>query len=148
MFKEQVSVSGFVSFYVYENGVLVDERHVKNLVVTSGKEYIAGRMSGTPPTVMSHMALGGTPTPTPPLLTDTLLNNELGRVALSSTVVTGREIKYTAAFPAGTATSPNISEAAIFNASSAGTMLARTTFSPFDKTSTAAIVVVWTISIS
>lgn len=148
MFKDEISATGKLDIYVYDGDELVEHRQVKNLVVTSGKQHIAARMGPTPPAAMSNMALGGTISPTPPLLTDVALNTELGRVALSGTTVNGKDIQYTATFPAGTATSANITEAGIFNASSAGTMLARTTFAAFNKTATTAIVVVWTVTLS
>jgi hypothetical protein len=65
-----------------EDGTIKQEFNVPNLVVTVGKNYIASRMASGSATVMSHMAIGtGTGTP---IVGDTTLGIEAGRVALSS----------------------------------------------------------------
>jgi hypothetical protein len=122
-----------------------EEFDFKNLVVTVGKEFVASRMVGTASNVMSHMALGsGT---TAPAAGNTTLGTELGRVALAGAVAASNVVTYTATFSAGTATGA-VTEAGIFNASSAGTMLCRTVFSVVNKGVDDALSVTWTITIS
>jgi len=124
------------------NGVIVEE--VDNLVVTAGKGYVADRMKNNS-TVMSHMAVGtGT---TAAAAGQTALVTEAGRVALASTGISGAVVTYTATFPAGTATGA-LTEAAVLNASSSGTMLCRTVFSAVNKGANDAMTLTWSITAS
>lgn len=127
------------------SGNIVQSLHVPNLVVTAGKNYIASRMVGTASNVMSHMAIGtGTATPA---AGDTTLGTEAGRVAFSASTASTNTVTYTATFPAGTGTGA-ITEAGIFNAASAGTMLCRTTFPVVNKQSGDSIAITWVVTIS
>ena len=56
-------------------------------------------------------------------------------------------ITYTATFPAGTGTGA-ITEAAVLNASSSGTMLCRTTFPVVNKAAGDTIAVTWVVTVS
>lgn len=105
------------------NGEVVQE--VDNLVVTAGKGFVASRMAGTSANVMSHMAIGTGSTAAS--ASDTALGSEAARTALTSTNVSGAVVTYVDTFAAGTGTGA-ITEAAILNASSGGTMLCRTVF--------------------
>jgi hypothetical protein len=145
MFAEQIKVTGQVCITVTDkNGQVKDRREIKNLVVTTGKEFIAARMVGTP-TAMSHMALGSDNTAA--AVGDTTLGAELGRVSLASASATGAVVTYTASFPAGTATGAVV-EAGVFNASSSGTMLCRTVFAVVNKGADDAMSVTWAITVS
>lgn len=124
------------------NGQTVQE--IPNLVVTTGKNFIASRMTGST-TAMSHMSVGSTSTAA--AAGDTALGGELGRVALSSSSTTGAVTTYSATFPAGTGTGAVV-EAGIFNASSAGTMLCRTTFAVVNKGANDTLTITWQITIS
>ena len=77
----------------------------------------------------------------------TALVSEAGRVALASTGISGAVVTYTATFPAGTATGA-LTEAAVLNASSGGTMLCRTVFSAVNKGANDAMTITWTITAS
>ena len=145
MFAEQIKVTGQVSIVITDkNGQIKDQREIKNLVVTTGKEFIAARMVGTPD-VMSHMALGADNTAA--ANGDTALGSELGRVALASASSTAAVVTYTASFPAGTATG-GVVEAGVFNDASSGTMLCRTVFSIVNKGADDAMSVTWAITVS
>lgn len=124
------------------NGQTVQE--IPNLVVTTGKNFIASRMTGST-TAMSHMSVGSTSTAA--AAGDAALGAELGRVALSSSSTTGAVTTYSATFPAGTGTGAVV-EAGIFNASSAGTMLCRTTFAVVNKGANDTLTITWQITIS
>ena len=145
MLNDQIKITGQVRIVVTgADGQVKDQREIKNLVVTTGKGFIAARMVGTP-TEMSHMALGASSTAA--AAGDTALGSELGRVALASDSVTGAVVTYTASFPAGTATGA-IVEAGVFNASSSGTMLCRTVFAVVNKGADDAMSVTWAITVS
>lgn len=119
----------------------------KNLVVSVGKTNIAARMSGNTAAVMSHMAVGTGNTAA--VVADTTLQTELARVAL--TVAGGtpssNTVTYSAAYGAGTGTGA-LTEAGIFNAASAGTMLCRTVFPVINKQAADSITITWVISIT
>jgi hypothetical protein len=128
-----------------EDGTIKQEFNVPNLVVTVGKNYIASRMASNSATVMSHMAIGtGTGTP---IVGDTALGIEAGRVAVSSFSATTNTVTATATFPAGTGTGA-ITEAGILNGSSTGTLLCRTTFPVVNKASSDSIAITWVITVS
>jgi hypothetical protein len=124
-----------------------------NLVVTVGKEWITSRMKNAADGVMTHIAIGeGTTTA---IVADTALETEVARVAVdvSGGTVVNRIITFTATIPADVpnitapATSP-ITEAAIFNAASAGIMLARTVFPVINKAETASMSISWAVTIN
>ena len=125
------------------NGKIIQE--VDNLVVTAGKGYVASRMKDATATAMSHMAIGSGSTAA--AASDTALGNQLGRVALTSTTVSNAVVTYVASFPAGTGTGA-VTEAAILNASSGGTMLCRTVFSVVNKGAQDCMTVTWTVTVS
>jgi hypothetical protein len=128
-------------------GETLADFNVKNLVVTTGKNYIAAKMVATTnsPVSMTHMGIGtGTASP---LDADTALGTQTGRVLLSGSAVNNNTITYTATFPAGTG-SGAITEAGIFNAGTGGTMLCRTTFPVVNKASGDTIAVTWVVTVS
>jgi hypothetical protein len=142
--KSNVTVTGTPRIVLTDkDGNVKQDFSVPNLVVTTGKTFIAARMVGTP-TAMSHMALGtGT---TAAAVGDTALQTELVRVAFSSATSTGAVTTYIASFSAGTGTGA-ITEAGTFNASSSGTMLCRTTFPVVNKGADDTMSITWTITI-
>ena len=127
------------------NGQVKDTREIKNLVVTNGLGFIASRMRDASASVMSHMAVGSATAAA--ALANAALGTELGRVALTSTTVTGNQVTFIATFPAGTGTGA-LTEAGVLNASSAGTMLCRTVFSVVNKDAGDTLSITWTITIS
>ena len=145
MIQENVKVVGALQIKLYgPDGKLKDEKTVPNLVVTSGKGFIAGRMVGTP-TAMSHMAIGsGT---VDPAVGDTTLGSELGRVSLTSSGAVGAVVTYIASFGAGVGTGA-VTEAGILNAASAGTLLCRTEFAVVNKGADDSLSITWTVTVS
>lgn len=120
-------------------------QEVDNLVVTTGKNYVASRMKDATATAMSHMAIGTGSTAA--AAGDTALGSEAARTALTSTTVTNNEVAYVDTFGAGTGTGA-ITEAGLFNASSAGTMLCRTVFSVVNKGADDSMTITWTVTVS
>lgn len=128
-----------------ETGAIKSEFSTKNLVVTTGKNFLASRAAGTAQAVMSHMAIGsGT---VAPVAANTTLGTELGRVGLTSSNVTNNTIQYVATFGAGVGTGA-VTEAGIFNAASAGTMLNRTTFSVINKSASDTLTITWNLTLN
>ena len=142
-----IKMVGDVNIKVFgADGSLKEEKQVKNLVVSVGKTYIANRMqANSVQGVMNTMAIG-TSSATP-AVGNTTLGVEAGRVALASFSASGNQVTATATFPAGTGTGA-ITEAGIFNAASAGTMLCRTTFPVVNKAAGDSIAVTWVITVS
>jgi hypothetical protein len=146
--QENLKPTGLVKI-VHSNalGETLHEFEVPNLVVTTGKQHIAAKIAATTnsPVAMTNMAIGtGSTSPTS---ADTTLGTEAGRVALTNTVVSTNTVTYTATFAAGTGTGA-ITEAGIFNASSSGTMLCRTTFPAVNKASGDSIAITWVVTVS
>lgn len=145
MIQENIKITGKVSIKLFDqSGAVKDTRDINNLVVTTGKEFIAARMVGTP-TEMSHMAIGADNTAAD--VGDTALGSELGRVGLTSDTSSGAVVTYVATFPAGTGTGAVV-EAGILNASSGGTLLCRTVFSVVNKGANDAMTITWQITVS
>ena len=139
--NDQLQLKGHLQIHL--NDELV--RDVDNLVVTTGKNLVASRLVGTTPAVMSHMAIGsGT---TAAAAGNTALGTELGRVSLTSGSASSAVVTYVATFAAGTGTGA-VTEAGLLNASSGGTMLARTVFSVVNKGANDSMTVTWTVTVS
>ena len=140
MIKDDLKITGHVSIALNDEVV----REVPNLVVTDGKKWVADRMNNAN-AVMSHMAVGtGT---NAAAAGDTTLQTENDRNALTSTTVTDNAVAYVASWAAGDATAA-LTEAAIFDASSAGDCLARTVFSVVNKGADDTLTITWTITVS
>lgn len=158
-YKNVIEVGGALSIVVTdEHGSVKQDLYVPNLVVTTGKAFIASRMIGTAAAVMSHMGIGLDATAE--VVGNTALGTELtvagGFTNYSRAAVTGTSsgnvVTYTANFPANNPSAPSggavLREAGIFNASTAGTMLCRTTYPIVTKLPADALSITWTITIS
>ena len=145
MIQETIKATGKLNIKLFgPDGTIKEDKTVPNIVVTTGKTFIAARMVGTP-TAMSHMAIGsGT---TNPAAGDTTIETELGRVSLTSSASAGAVVTYIASFGAGTGTGA-VTEAGILNASSAGTLLCRTEFAVVNKGADDSMSITWTITVS
>lgn len=142
--REHVKAVGRVlAILTGPDGVEKERREIDNLVVTSGLGFIASRMVGTTQAVMSHMAVGTGAVA--PALANTALGTELTRVALSGSSATGAVTTYSATFGPGVGTGA-LTEAGIFNAASAGTMLNRVTFSVVNKAAGDTLSITWTVT--
>ncbi len=146
MIQDDLKLKGQLEIVVTaQDGTVRQRESVKNLVVTSGKGYVASRMKDASTAVMSHMAIGSGSTAA--AASDTALGSELGRVSLTSTTVSSAVVTYVATFAAGTGTGA-VTEAALLNASSGGTMLCRTVFSVVNKGSADSMTITWTVTVS
>lgn len=142
--QDSLNLSGKLKIVVTgEDGSIKDTREINNLVVSAGIGYIASRMRDATATAMSHMGVG---TGAVAAAAGNTTLTESARVALTSTTANATNVVYVASFPAGTGTAA-LTEAGIFNASSAGTMLCRTVFSVINKGALDTMTITWTINL-
>ena len=142
MINDNFALTGALTIAV--NNEVVQK--TRNLVVTSGKEWVAKRMAGQDSN-MTHMAIGtGT---TAAADADTTLGTEIERNAMtvSGGTVSTNTIEYACTWAAGDGTGA-ITEAGIFDASTGGDMLARTVFSVVNKGAADSMTITWTITVS
>lgn len=133
-----------------KDGNIKDQRTVPNLVVNTGKNLIARRLGGivtgtsaTP----SHMSVGMS-TQVAAVGDTTLVSPVAGSItALSLPSVTSNIVSMTATFGPGIGTGA-LTEAGIFNASSAGVMLCRTVFAVVNKDTSDTLTINWNITIA
>lgn len=150
MLVDKIKARGVVSFVLADENGNVKEQQDHNLVVDAGLAYIASRMKDATATAMSHMAVGtGT---TAAADAQTALVTESARVALTSTTivtttVANDSIQYVATFGPGVGTAA-LTEAGLFNASSAGTMLARTVYPVINKGALDTLTITWKVTVA
>lgn len=151
MVNDSIKAKGTLQLTLIDENGQIKQQDERNLVVNTGLGYIASRMKDTTAGAMSHMGVGtGT---TAAAGADTGLESALGsRVALDSTslvttTATDDSVQYVATFGAGVSTGA-ITEAGVFNASSAGTMLCRTVFPVINKGSLDTLVITWKVTVA
>ena len=148
MINETFAVKGDLTIVVKDSatGEIKDQRELKNLVVTSGKTYIASRMAAASAAVMGWIGVGTSSTA--PAVGDTALGTEVARVAttVSGGTPSTNTVTYVSTFPAGTGTGALV-EAGIFNSNTSGTMLSRTTFAVVNKGAADEMTITWTITV-
>ena len=141
MLQDDFKMIGHLSIAI--NNEVVQE--IPNLVVTDGKEFVASRMKDATTAAMTHMAVGTGSTAA--AAGNAALGSEADRNALTSTTVSGTTVTYVATFGAGSGTGA-LTEAALFNASSSGTMLCRTVYSVVNKSSADSMTITWSVTVS
>lgn len=146
--QDSVSLIGKVTLTSYDanTNAVVKKLEIPNLVVAVGKTFIASRVAGNTSAVMSHVAVGTGNTTT--TSGSTTLQTELSRVALS--VSGGTPSSNTITFSGSYTTAQangSLVEAGIFNNSSGGTMLCRSTFPVYTKTAAETLAISWTVAI-
>ena len=130
------------------SGLLKEFREIDNVFTDAGDAHVADQMASTPgESAMSHMAVG---TDTTTLTAgDTTLGGETDRNALTSfTQGTGgddNKVVYLGDWAAGEATAA-LTEAGIFNSSTAGSMLCAQTFSVINKGAADTLAITWTVT--
>jgi hypothetical protein len=146
MLKDTVKTIGMLDIVLTdENGQVKEKKTVPNLVVQTGRNYIAHRMTGSSNTAMSHMAIGTNNTAA--ALNNTALGTETARVSLTSGTTAANVVTYVATFNPGTPSTANaITEAAILNNVSGGEMLCRTVFDVVNKGTLDTLTITWTVS--
>lgn len=155
--QESLKLSGRLNIVVTgQDGKIKQQQEVDNLVVQAGLRWITESMAKTTnsPLAMTHMGIGDSTTAAATGDTDLLGTNKFRKgftaaaVANSSPSAGQGNIVYTCLF--GTAdniTGGAITEAGIFNDSTAGTMLCRTTFPVVNKGANDTMTITWTITL-
>lgn len=147
MITEKIHVKGTPTFtLINERGVVVNKFTAPNIITSSGRNYIASRMSFASTTpVMNWIAIGTGGTPT--LFADYKLNTEIARVAMSSVTNDQNIINYSASFGPGVGTGV-IQEAGTFNSATVDVgIVSRIVFPPFTKAAGDTIIVDWAYEI-
>lgn len=146
MFNENIKMTGSLNLLLVspEGNVKVDASY-KNLVVHTGKEYVAQRMTSNTTAIMTSIAVGSDGTSAGS--GNTALLGEIDRETLTSATVTSNTITYIATFLPGNGTGA-LQEAGIFNSATAnsGTMLCRTTFPVVNKESGDTFTITWNVN--
>lgn len=147
MFHDNFKVTGELQIVLRDEfGNIKEERIVPNLVVTAGKVLIALRLSGSG-TSPTHMGIGSGSVA--PDVINTALGTELSTGARPTLAVTPstNTVTYVAVFAPGVGTGA-VTEAGIFNAAAAGTMLCRTTFGVVTKAAADTLTINWVITVN
>lgn len=147
MLKDGMRGRGYVHFVLTdENSEIKLDQWYRNMIVNTGLAHIADQLAETPTqAAMSYMSVGSGSTAV--VSSDTTLGSELSRVALSTRTAAAAVVTYTATFSAGQGTG-TLYEAAIFNASSAGNMLARLVYGIITKASGDTLAITWTLTLA
>jgi hypothetical protein len=134
-----------------QDGNIVDERVVNNLVVTAGRAWVLKQIQSVNHVTsqnLSHIAIGSGLVA--PATGDTALGNEVTSVAISSfdtTALTANPPAFTAqAVIASNEGNTTLGEVAVLNSNSGGTMLCRATFASFVKATSNILNISYTIS--
>lgn len=144
-----LSIKGRARLWHWRGDRLLWHGVYDNLVVTAGKDLVANIVqnnSGTP-VAPSHMALGDGAVATDAAQT-ALQGTEHpnpGRVAVTTTRVTN-VVTYTATLTNSSGGVITVNEVGIFNAASAGTMLARFLSNSFDMANADALTIAWSLT--
>lgn len=147
--NESISVSGEVSIILTDkDGNIKETRDIPNLVVTTGKNHIASRIAGIftgEGAPISHLGFG-TSTAVP-ALTDTALTAQLGNRSIVS-LAHSSGVNTTIVSAEYTNNTGSLTEAGLFNASTGGTMICRTTFGAVSIISSDNLAISWTLKIN
>ena len=124
------------------NGDTVLEK--KNLIVNTGKNFLASAVINSSASPFTNMAIGtGT---TAAAVGDTALGSEVARSAFTSSSVASNVVTLSTTYAAGTGTGA-LTEAGILNANSGGTLLSRVVFSAINKGAADSLTITWTITV-
>ena len=144
---ENISVKGYLHVVHTKEDGSTQEYDFPNMVVTSGKAFIASRMSSSSTAVIGWIGVGSGSTA--PALTDTTLQTEITRKAITvpGGTPSGGTVTYTVTLLPGEGTG-NLYEAGLLNASSGGTMLSRTTYPLITKAAGDTLTINWSVAVA
>lgn len=146
MMNEPISISGQINAVLTnKKGEVIAQYDVPNLITTAGKNWAASRLAGAASAVITHMAIGSGNTA--PAVGQTTLVTETARVAITSGNASGNVLTVVATFGPGTGTG-SINECGLLNASSAGTLVARSTNVVLTKGASDTLALTWTITLN
>jgi len=144
--EDDVMFTGAVRWRLFDaDGTTVEEGCVDNLVVNSGRAFLAARCiaSGKPP--ISHLAVGSSATPTG--LGNIALAVETARVALAASTSAGAVVSCSAVVPAGVGTG-TVEEVGLFNSGLAGDMISRALTGTITKPAGLGLQFAWTLTVN
>ena len=124
-------------------GKILYEVEGHNLIVTTGKNLIAGLVAGEVIVAPSHMAIGNDNTA--PVVGDTALGGELGRVLIGSISRAANVVTLNDSFPGGIGTG-TVEEIGLFNDVDVGIMIARFLTGTFTKGAADILDFTWTLT--
>ena len=146
--KDILKVTGHINFKLFDAaGNVKDERDIKNVVVTVGKNYLATWLTAATQSdyFMRYIGLGtGTNAAN---ASDTTLQTELSTRVAGTLTPSSNVWQNVASFGPGVDTGA-ITESGIFSASTSGTMFARQTFAVINKGAGDSLQVTWQITYS
>ena len=132
-------------------GIIIPENSLRTLtghnkMTTAGINWIRDRINNGASDSMTHMARGSNNTAAS--ASDTALNTETERNALTSTTISSGQIVYQYLEPSTANNGQTFREAGLFNAASGGTMLNRWTHPDIVKNSSIQILYTVTLTLS
>ena len=149
--KDAITLKGHVHIKLQdEHGNIIKEEEGDNLIVTTGKAFVASALITAPSAYMTRVAIGTSSSATSVGQTD-LQGTELARVVATTSNPTSVTTLLSASFGAGVGTG-TIEEAGIFNATAAGpasgTMFSRYLTGTYVKGASDTLTISWTITVS
>ena len=147
MFQDKLKMIGSMEAVLVKGNGDIEVTRKDNIIVNGGFDLISDAISNsTRPAAANYIAVGtGT---TAPAATQTALVTESARGLGTYAHTVGTKVfTVTFTFAAGVATAA-LTEAGVFNASSAGTMLDRVTFSVINKGAADTLTVTFTFTLS
>ena len=146
--NETMQISGHINLNLFgPDGKLKDERSIKNVIVTSGKNFLATWLAQASQAgyFMQYLAIGtGT---NAAQASDVALQTEIGTRIAGVLTDSNNIWQNQATFPAGNGTGA-ITEAGIFSAVTSGTMFARQVFAVLNKAAGDSLQLTWSITLS
>lgn len=161
--RNTIELDGSLSIITTNAGIVTNELYIPNRVVNVGKDYIASRMINNTAAIMQYMALGIDDSSSTDVTLNALQSElTLGGYARRQATITQEgslpvagggtaqnQVQYVSVFEAGNPGSDApLVEAGIFDATTGGNMLCRTTFPIVTKQDGDTITITWTITIN
>lgn len=145
MINDNIKATGFVQFTLRDEFGSIKQQEKANLVVNTGKNFLASAVLNSSTSPFTYMAIGtGT---NGAAATDTALQSELVRQVFTTSNVTNNVVTVSTTYAAGTGTGA-LTEAGILNNVSGGTLLSRVVYSVINKGALDTLTITWTITIS
>lgn len=148
-FRETMGLSGILRIVAVRDGKEIDSRTIKNLIVTAGKaesaQLIGAGLGGTAFGWLAYgVGVGAAAAGNTALGTES--DRDSATVTSATTAVTNDSAKFAKTFSIGSTLA--VTEAGIFNAASAGDLLARQVFSALNLVSGDSLTIEWTVQVS
>ena len=146
MINDKIRSSGELEVTLRKaDGSIKEEHTFSNIVVSTGKEFIAARMIDDTVPMMAEMGIGDSDATLE--VGNTALMNQLARKPLQNSTVASNVVTYVGEFLDGVGTG-GIVEAGIFTGGTPDTMLCRTTFPVINKEVDDILTINWNVTIN